>query len=295
MRRVVRVLGFPAIFVAGVGGALLAMGRVGDEALVGLIFLVNIGLIAALERWMPYQAGWNRARGDLGADLAYLPMTLVINGTIEPAVRLIALALGATLAAALGTGLWPAAWPLIAQLALACVIAEFFDYWAHRLLHEQPWLWRLHATHHSAERLYWLNATRAHPGEILLRGAIGVLPLALLGAGREVFVLLGVVNVVVGFWQHANVAFALGPLSWIFSIGDVHRWHHARRRAEADCNYGNNFLFWDVVFGTRALPADRPPPTAVGIEGLEAFPRRLSAQLTSPWRWPAIERASARP
>ena len=31
------------------------------------------------------------------------------------------------------------------------------------MMHEVPWLWRFHATHHSAPRLYWLNAGRFHP------------------------------------------------------------------------------------------------------------------------------------
>jgi sterol desaturase/sphingolipid hydroxylase (fatty acid hydroxylase superfamily) len=56
-------------------------------------------------------------------------------------------------------------------------------------------------------------------------------------------------------------------------------------RAEADCNYGNNFIFWDAVFGTRYLPSDRPPPEQVGIEGLEEFPNTFVAQVLSPFRW----------
>jgi sterol desaturase/sphingolipid hydroxylase (fatty acid hydroxylase superfamily) len=160
-------------------------------------------------------------------------------------------------------------------------------------MHESPWLWRFHATHHSPERVYWLNATRSHPGEMLVRGTVGLLPLAILGAGREIFVLLGVVNVAVGFFQHANVDFRLGPLSWIFSVGDVHRWHHSRVRAEADCNYGNNFIFWDAVFGTRYMPADRPPPAEVGIDGLDGFPKGVLAQLLSPFRWERYARDGA--
>ncbi|WP_422822321.1 sterol desaturase family protein [Vreelandella nanhaiensis] len=33
----------------------------------------------------------------------------------------------------------------------------------HRASHRIGWLWRLHAPHHSAERLYWLNGKRRHP------------------------------------------------------------------------------------------------------------------------------------
>ena len=95
-------------------------------------------------------------------------------------------------------------------------------------------------------------------------------------------------------FQHANINLRLGPLSWIYSIGDVHRWHHSRDRLEADSNYGNVYIFWDAVFGTRYLPADREAPTAVGIDGLDAFPRGFFAQWASPFRWRRIERESLR-
>jgi sterol desaturase/sphingolipid hydroxylase (fatty acid hydroxylase superfamily) len=126
---------------------------------------------------------------------------------------------------------------------------------------------------------------------MLFRGTIGVLPLAFLGAQQEVFILLGIINIVVGFFQHANIDFKLGPLGWIFSIGDLHRWHHSRERSEHDRNYGNNFIFWDTVFGTRFLPADRQPPDDIGIH---YFPRTVGAQILAPLRWNRIENASPR-
>ena len=62
---------------------------------------------------------------------------------------------------------------LLAQLPLALVVAELVEYSFHRLMHEVPWLWRFHATHHSAPRLYWLNAARFHPIDLFLVGANG--------------------------------------------------------------------------------------------------------------------------
>jgi sterol desaturase/sphingolipid hydroxylase (fatty acid hydroxylase superfamily) len=295
MRRAASWTVFPLLIGVEIAGALALLARgVPATVVVGAAFAVTIVAVVVLERLLPYRQSWNLRRGDLAADAAYLPTTVAVNAALEPAVKALGAIWGATLAAMIGTGLWPVAWPLAAQLALACVIAEFFDYFAHRVMHEHAWLWRLHATHHSAPRLYWLNATRSHPGEMLFRGVIGMLPLALLGAGQDVFVLLGVVNVAVGFFQHANVDFALGPLSWVFSVGDLHRWHHSRLRREADCNYGNNFIFWDAVFGTRYLPPDCPPPAEVGIDGLDAFPAGYWQQLLSPVRWQRIEAASRR-
>jgi sterol desaturase/sphingolipid hydroxylase (fatty acid hydroxylase superfamily) len=87
----------------------------------------------------------------------------------------------------------------------------------------------------------------------------------------------------------------LGPLNWIFSMAQLHRWHHSRRVAESNTNYGQNLIVWDVVFGTRFLPKDHEPPEDIGIAGLDAFPMDYLGQLASPARWRRIQRDSAAP
>lgn len=244
---------------------------------------VSLGTVAALERILPYRTAWNRSHGDLAADAAYLPTYLGINALIEPVVRVAAVAMGSALAGALGVELWPGQWSLFAQFALACVVVEAFDYWPHRLLHEVPWLWRFHAIHHNPKRLYWLNASRAHPVEIVFRGTVNVIPLALLGAHEAVLALVALTDMLLGLFQHANVDFKLGPLSWIFSVGEMHRWHHAVRLSEANHNYGSNFLFWDVVFGTRYRDPQRSGPDVIGIEH-DNLPDSWWAQLSAPFQ-----------
>jgi sterol desaturase/sphingolipid hydroxylase (fatty acid hydroxylase superfamily) len=197
----------------------------------------------------------------LRTDTLYLLSQIVLTAALTPFVIVAALLMGDWLSAELGWALWPAELPVVAQVVLATVIREFFDYWAHRAMHQNDWLWRAHATHHAVPRLYWLNNSRAHPVEIAFRfGIVGVLPLAILGVPGMVMALVGVAAVVADTFQHANVAFRLGPLSWIYSIGDLHRWHHSRDRSEADNNFGNVYIFWDSVFGTRFLPDGRQPP-----------------------------------
>ena len=172
------------------------------------------------------------------------------------------------------------------------MLAEFFAYWAHRWMHEVPNLWRFHSIHHSSKRVYWLNAVRAHPGEHVFRGFISSIPLAVLGAPPDVLAYWMVLSRVGGLFQHANIDFALGPFAWIFSIGELHRWHHSARRDEADHNFGDTFIFWDTVFGTRHLPDGIPAPREVGIRGLEAFPDGWAGQMLAPFRYHEIERLS---
>lgn len=284
---------FPFFLVASLGGAIWFLEHgVPASRVIGVTSLGCILVVVLFERLAPYNREWNRAQGDLRADAAYLPITVGVNAATEPAVVFVGVVIGTYLAGVLGMGLWPTQWPLLGQVAFACVVAELFDYWAHRVMHENEWLWRFHAVHHSAPRLYWLNATRAHPGEMLFRGTIGMLPMSILGAGEHVFVMLGLVNVSVGLFQHANIDFRLGPLSWIFSVGELHRWHHSIVVGEANRNYGNNFIFWDAVFGTRYRPGDRDCPATLGIGDLAAFPTTLAAQLAAPFRWSRIAPSS---
>ena len=285
MRQLVSWTIFPATLVAALGGAIVAFDRGAEPGLVlGLGAFGTWLVVVVFERLQPFRSEWNQSQGDLSADCAYLPTTLGVNALIEPGVRAAAVMLGAAASGAIGAELWPSDWPLAGQLALACVVAEFFDYWPHRIMHETPWLWRFHTIHHSPERLYWLNATRAHPVEMVFRGVFNLLPLALLGAGGDVIVLFGVTTMCVGLFQHANIDFALGPLSWIFSVGEMHRWHHSEHLAEADHNYGNNFLFWDVVFGSRYRPRGQRTPEKLGIAGLADFPHSWLQQLIAPFR-----------
>ncbi len=292
------LVGAAVLPLAVVGGTAVAAGWMGrgaaPAAVVFPITAAGILWVLAFERILPYRREWNRPQGDLGPDALYLLTHLGVGRLVTPFAATLGVAAGVWVAARTGTGLWPAAWPVWTQVVLAVVVRELFDYWAHRAMHRFDWLWRLHATHHSARRLYWLNGAKAHPAEIVLRfGLITVMPLALLGVGPQVLALATVASSLADSFQHANIDLRLGPLSWVYSVGDLHRWHHSRDREEADSNYGNAYIFWDAVFGTRYLPADREPPAAVGIDGLDAFPRGFWAQWISPLRWRRILEQSA--
>ena len=294
LRRFASLTVMPLTLVAALAGAVAAMRHVAQPAsIVPPVFLASILWVAWLERVLPYRAEWNRAHGDLVEDSAYLASTSAVIAVMRSLVAAAGVWIASWISLHWGFALWPHDWPLLAQLPLAWALVELFAYWPHRWLHEVPWLWRLHATHHSAERLYWLNATRAHPLEHVFRASFGLLPLAVVGAGPELLVLSVLSDAVIGLFQHANVDIRLGPLNYVFSASPVHRWHHSRVRAEADRNFGDSFIFWDLVFGTYFKPRDRDVDR-IGIDGLAGFPRGFWAQLAAPFRWREIERASGR-
>ncbi len=256
--------------------------------------LLGYGLVVGGERLYPHVPDWNRNHGDVKTDAAWLVSISATGQIVGLLSGLIAIPLAGWLSSQLGSPLWPAHWHLVAQLALALVVVEFFQYWVHRLQHETDIMWRFHATHHSAPRLYWLNAARFHVVDIFFNGLAFGIPLAILGADERVLLLWVLASSIHGICQHANMKIRCGPLNWIFSMAELHRWHHSRLVRESNTNYGQTLICWDILFGTRFLPADRTPPEDIGIADLHAFPMTWWAQMVAPLRWARIKAASQR-
>jgi len=295
-RKVVSITVFPFMMV----GSFFLLQRVlktgMDPALAaGAIAALVSVLIMGLERLFPYTDRWLHSQGDLVTDVSHMVLsTLGTSEVLKMAVFFGVSTYGVSwLAHGIGWDIWPDQWPLVAQLAMALVIGEFGQYWVHRVAHERELLWRLHATHHSPGRLYWLNAGRFHPLDTTLQYGGMFLPLALLGVGPELMAYFALVTSVHGVHQHANLEMRLGPLNWVFSMAELHRWHHSRTIDEANNNYGANLIVWDIVFGTRFLPSDRLPPTDIGLAEMPNFPQGFWAQLASPFTWRRIQAGEA--
>jgi sterol desaturase/sphingolipid hydroxylase (fatty acid hydroxylase superfamily) len=276
---------FPIILGCSLAIAIALEPRVGAAA--ALMIAEGLGALAIItgERRLTYRPAWLRSHGDVATDVAHALISGI--GTTQLLRMLVqagGVVLAGALSAAFGATLWPDSWPLLAQLALALVLAELPQYWLHRWQHEKDALWRFHAVHHSAPRLYWLNAARFHPVDLGLLYLVGYLPLIALGAPITVIMLFTLFDAVFGMFQHSTIAMRLGPLNYLFSAGEPHRWHHSRKLEEANSNYGSNLLVWDAVFGTLFLPSRREPPVDIGIADMPDFPQTYVAQLAAPFR-----------
>jgi sterol desaturase/sphingolipid hydroxylase (fatty acid hydroxylase superfamily) len=281
---------FPLVFggVLGIGIYGMARGWNPVFTAMGLTGAVVLALLV-LERVHPYQEEWLHSHGDVRTDLIHNLVNFWIPEVYTVAFVGGLTAVASSLSNAVGAELWPSQWPLLAQLLLALLVGELGTYWIHRLMHEHEFLWRFHAAHHSAPRLYWLNAGRFHPIDLFAQQFLAVTPLVLLGADTRVIALHTLFTAVHGMFQHANLDIRLGPLNWFFSMAELHRWHHSKHLEEANTNYGANIILWDVVFGSRFLPSDRLPPKEIGIDALPNFPRGYWAHLLSPFRWKEVE------
>lgn len=297
--------GVTLVLIAAMAALALAMGSLNVAALFGLtpetgaVATLVVGpllfypFIAWLERRRPFEPDWNRPHGDVATDVLHLAVNGTLPGSLMRMIFTPLLAVGAgAMATRTGGGLWPAMWSLAAQLALALLIAELGHYAFHRLTHESPLFWRLHAAHHSAERLYFLNATRFHPLDLLGLLVCQTAPLVLLGITPGAFAAYAVFTSVYGQLQHCNVAMPSPRwITWLFSTHDVHRWHHSPDPAEGNANYGAVLNVWDHVFGTYRFSPARPFHRRLGISDMPALPRDYLGQLLSPWRWARLPRA----
>lgn len=231
--------------------------------------------VGILERARPWERAWNVDLGDTTVDVLHVVFSTI---AVVAGFALSASDLG------VGLGVWPSTWPLAVQVGLGLLIAELGAYWAHRWMHTTRLLWRVHLVHHSARRLHSLNASRNHPLDSLAVLVAAAGPLLVLGAPAEVLAPLGALAIVHLQFQHANTQLRLGPLNWILAGPELHRWHHSRVAAEANCNYGHVLSLWDGVFGTRLLPAGRRPPVDVGLFERAGLDERYAAQLAEPFR-----------
>jgi ornithine lipid hydroxylase len=301
----VRALLFPLVVAAMVAYALAAPGL--DLATpLGLPETANAGLrpfsavvgfytlIALLERSFPHRREWNRSHGDVRTDVFHLLFTGAAAQALVAALVLGPLTLlSVWVASVAGAPLWPTGWPPLAQLGLALVLGELGHYAFHRISHEVPLVWRVHAAHHSATRLYWLNATRFTVLDLFLLIGCESIPLALLGAGAAALGPYFVFRAVYGQLQHCNVDMPTPRwIDWLWSSPNVHRWHHSTNSKEGNHNYGAVLNVWDHAFGSFFRPAV-PFAGPVGIGQLPDFPAGYLAQQLSPFRWGRIRRANA--
>ncbi|NNG03242.1 MAG: hypothetical protein HKM95_03975 [Inquilinus sp.] len=257
--------------------------RVGIGQAFSAYLTVALGATAVLthELLNPYRKTWLPSSRTVGWDVAYLVLVQVFLPAILSLVVVGGLSVFLEFLRIDPAGFWPHDWPLAGQLLLMLLIADLLRYWLHRAAHKAKWLWALHAVHHSPKELYSLNVGRFHPGDKALQFLVDALPFALMGVGADVFATYFVFYAVNGFFQHCNANLRLGPLNWIVSGPELHRWHHAKAYKLANHNFGNNLIVWDALFGTRYLPAD----AAVGELGIGngGYPKDLPGQTLAPF------------
>jgi sterol desaturase/sphingolipid hydroxylase (fatty acid hydroxylase superfamily) len=266
-----------AIFAGGLGAvyAAIALGQSGDLSLA-IVTVIAGALLLVMERLWPHQPAWREPDGQWWHDLGHLVFGFALGtfGGTWLAQRIFA---GAAVA------VWPASWPLLIQVVMGLVIAEFFGYWQHRAVHSVPALWHLHVLHHSTERMTFFKTTRIHALDIGSATFLWTAPLVVLDAPVAVVLWVTAFGNFTAQVQHANVR--LRTPAWLNALVGtpaVHWLHHSIDKREGHSNFGMNVMLWDHVFGTY-IPPDPAPREALGIEP-NHVPASFFGQLALPWQ-----------
>jgi sterol desaturase/sphingolipid hydroxylase (fatty acid hydroxylase superfamily) len=281
-RSAIRYAAYPLLMVGALaflaallhGGAALAWAPYATVAIIGPMILL-------CERIAPFRKEWAASMGDYVQDGVFMVIVQVI----------VPFALGWAVASSLasllqthggGLDLWPDHWPIAAQLVLKVIAGDFLRYWLHRAAHTWRPLWRLHEVHHAQQKLYSTSVFRFHPFEKTLQFCCDTLPFIIIGIGPEALAYYFVFYAISGLFQHSNVDIRLGPLNYIFSGPEVHRWHHSRTIAESNNNYAHSFVVWDLAFGTYFRPKQRKVETLGLLD--PAYPSGFARQMAAPFR-----------
>lgn len=173
-------------------------------------------------------------------------------------------------------------WPFLVQLPLAVLVADLFQYTAHRAFHANRFLWRFHAVHHSIRSVDWLAGSRLHLVDALATRAFSYIPLYLLGFSMPVFYAYVAIVALQAVMAHANTRIPFGPLKYLLVTPQYHHWHHSDDPRFFDKNFAIHLPVIDKIFGTYYLPGDEWPDS-MGL-GDVRFPKGYLRQLVYPFR-----------
>ena len=174
------------------------------------------------------------------------------------------------------------AWPVLLQVAVLLLVADFAQYWVHRAFHTIPALWRFHAVHHSAEAMDWLAGSRLHLVDAVLTRALTYVPIYLLGFSESaLFVYLFIVAVQATF-IHANVRWEFAAIRRFIATPCFHHWHHSAEPEAVDKNFSIHSPIWDRLFGTYHMPGRWPE--SYGLCGQRDVPPGWLRQFLYPFK-----------
>jgi lathosterol oxidase len=232
-------------------------------------FLLNLilwcALFIPLERWFALHREQPIFRHGWRTDFAYffistLAVQWVTIATMKPVQVLFAWVVEESWRERVGGQ------PLLLQMIEILLLTDFVQYWVHRAFHRLPFLWRVHAIHHSTERMDWLAGSRLHIVDILMTRGLTYMPLFVLGFADTALLGYGVIVTIQATLIHANLRFTFGSLRYWLVTPQFHHWHHSDQPEAIDKNFAVHLPIWDWLFGSYYLPGDQWPST-YGIQG----------------------------
>lgn len=156
---------------------------------------------------------------------------------------------------------------LVLNLAVLFLMGESIFYVAHYLAHKIPFLWEFHRVHHSSLIVDSFSTSRFHIVDRILFTLPNILLMIYFQARPEAIVLYFFFRAFMDRYIHSNIPGPRWPHKFMLSSPTFHRWHHSTNPPILhQKNFGGNFIFMDVLFGTAydPDPKEHPLPARFG-------------------------------
>lgn len=181
--------------------------------------------------------------------------------------------------------------PLWGQWLITFLAMDAMRYGLHRLTHRLPWLWRLHAVHHSDVELDATTTLRHHPLENLILSLATLPVLVALSPPPAAVLAYAVLSMAIDTLSHGNLRLPTildKGLRRLLVTPAYHRVHHSALRSQTDSNYAGLFPIFDHVFRSHGVvPDDGGRELTIGLEsGRDAASQSIAALLLAPFRNP---------
>jgi len=237
------------------------------EYLAFIIIVSWACMLTVLERLFPYQKGYKIFRKGCWMDFFWytLVQSYFLGVLIAFVIRLI------DAGGAISRLHLISHWPVILQILLFLFTHDLWQYWFHRVQHQNRYLWRTHEAAHATPEVDWLVGSRSHALEILVAQTVEFAPIVLLGARPEVAIMKGLLDAVWGMYNHSNILVNHGWLIYFFNGPQLHRWHHHNNESGNGCNFSTKFSIWDWIWRTAYLPKQDERPS-YGFRGMDKYP-----------------------
>nr|WP_281360024.1 sterol desaturase family protein [Alteromonas profundi] len=169
------------------------------------------------------------------------------------------------------------------------IAADLVLYLMHRLYHSHPWLWKIHAVHHSDQYFNVSTSLRFHPLEFIITSCLLCATIVFLAVPPAAVLVYFVIQAVSSAFTHGNFYLPdviAKKLAWLIVTPNLHSVHHSVHRHQSNKNFGIVLTFWDRVFNTLSVVSLK---TLRGIthgvsEHMHIIPTNFSSVLFFPLR-----------
>lgn len=225
-----------------------------------LLFLLSAAIIfLPIEHLVPRIKREKFIRENLDLDLVYMLLGAVMIMAVSGLYISLVVSVSAPLVPEKAKEFVGSA-PLWAQVITLIVAADFYYYWAHRLFHKFPVLWKFHSIHHSIKHMDWIAAYRTHPIDTAITNSGAIILTILFEFNVTALIIFSAQFSWHSLLKHSNIKVGWGPMRWLYLTPTFHHWHHANVVEAYDKNFSGQLPVWDLLFGTANMEEKAGPP-----------------------------------